>query len=655
MCEDKCSITDKCDIPCDISIGDCACSSNHIQKRRIAGISPENWRIKPHFLLLLSSILLFILGFTFQSDTRLKLLFLGLSYTLSGWDIVLKAVKNILKGMFFDENFLMTLASLGAFMLGEHPEAAAVMLFYKTGEILQDAAVNKSRKSIRSLMDIKPDYANLKTENGVFRVSPVDVTPGELIIVKPGEKVPLDCTVEEGNSFIDTTALTGESVPREVHPGDTVLSGSVNVNGVITARVTKSFSQSTVSRILELARNAAERKAPAEKFITRFAHYYTPGVVAAAFLTAVIPPVVLGSYDFGTWLHRSLVFLVISCPCALVISIPLSFFGGIGGASRKGILIKGGNYLEALNNVDTIIFDKTGTLTRGVFKVSDIVPAPGFTKEYLLELAAHAEVHSNHPIAKSIMEAYGKQPEAAKIEQYEEIGGLGIKAVFNGRNVLAGTERLIRKHIGTETGIPNVEGTVLHISVDNQYAGYITVSDDIKKDSAAAITQLKAQGVARIVMLTGDSEYTARKVGNELGLDEVYSELLPHQKVEQLERLQDGIKGRRLVAFAGDGINDAPVIARADIGIAMGALGSDAAIEAADIVLMTDEPSKLVEALKIAKRTRNVVWQNIVFALGVKLIIMALGVGGFASMWEAVFADVGVALAAVFNTLRLIK
>jgi len=616
--------------------------------------------LKKHFLLLGLSIIIFAIGLSANLPIWFELLLFGLSYLTAGVDVIYKAVRNIIRGQVFDENFLMSVATIGAFAVKEFPEAAAVMIFFKLGELFQDMAINRSRKSIKALMDIKPDFANLKTAEGSTKVSPADVKIGDSIIVKPGERVPLDGTVLEGSSFIDTSALTGESDPRTVNPGDAVLSGSVNVSGLLTMEVTKNLSQSTVTRILDLVENAASKKAPAENFITKFAKYYTPAVVFAALLIALLPPVITGGYEFGKWIYRALIFLVISCPCALVISIPLSFFGGIGGASKKGILVKGGNFLDALNDVGAVVFDKTGTLTKGKFKVSKVAAENGFSIDEVLEMAALAEAHSNHPIAKSIFEAYGKKIDEKRIAKYEEISGYGIKAVIDGKQVLSGNDRLL--HIGgcVEHNTCNVLGTVIYVAVNNTYAGYITISDEVKHDSAKTVSELRTMGISKIIMLSGDNSQTAQKIGSMLGVDEVYSELLPHQKVEQFETIQEKLrsmtkKRKNKLVFVGDGINDAPVLARADIGVSMGALGSDAAIEASDIVLMTDEPFKLVEAIKTARRTRSIVWQNIAFALGAKLIVLILGAGGIATMWEAVFADVGVAIIAVLNAMRMLK
>lgn len=578
-----------------------------------------------------------------------------LSYCLSGGDVIVSAAKNITRGEIFDENFLMTIATIGAFIIGEFAEGVAVMLFFQAGEFFQSLAVNRSRNSIAALMDIRPDYANLKTPQGERRVSPMEVGINQLIVIKPGEKVPLDGVVVEGNSMVDTTALTGESVLREVEPGSSILGGFINKGGLLLVRVTKEFKESTVSRILELVENAGSRKAPTENFITKFARYYTPMVTGVAALLAIVPPLIISEASFSDWFYRALIFLVISCPCALVISIPLSFFGGIGGASRNGILVKGSNYLEALNQIEAVIFDKTGTLTKGVFKVTKINPADGFNEESLLEYAAYAESYSNHPIAESILRRYERSVNKELIKGYEELSGKGTKVQYDGKEILAGNQRLMEQE-GIIFTAPQETGTVVHVAVEGKYAGYILIADEVKPDAAMTIAGLKEAGVNRLVMLTGDIRAVGEKTARQLGIDEVYTELLPDQKVEQMEqieKLRSNKKGK--IVFVGDGINDAPVLARADVGIAMGGLGSDAAIEAADVVLMTDEPSKLLTAIKIAKKTRKIVWQNIILALGVKLIVLALGAGGVATMWEAVFADVGVALLAVLNAIRVMK
>ncbi|UZQ48881.1 heavy metal translocating P-type ATPase [Clostridium kluyveri] len=596
----------------------------------------------------------FIVGSILDLSFWPELIVFLISYIIVGGEIVLKALKNITRGQIFDENFLMSIATIGAFAIGEFPEGVAVMLFYQVGELFQDIAVNRSRKSIAALMDIRPDYANLKVGNEIKKVSPEEVSIGDIIVVKPGEKIPLDGKIIEGNSMVDTSALTGESVPREVEAGHDILSGCINKNGVLTIEVTKEFGESTVAKILDLVQNASSKKAPTENFITKFARYYTPVVVIAALLLAILPPLVIQGATFSTWIYRALVFLVISCPCALVVSIPLGFFGGIGGASKNGVLIKGSNYLEALNDVDTVVFDKTGTLTKGVFKVTEINSAKGINNDELLEYAAYAESYSNHPIAQSILKAYGKEIDKEKIESYDEISGHGTKVKFREKEILAGNVKLMKRE-NISYNQEELAGTVVHMAVDGKYAGYILISDEVKDDSARAIKALKSAGVRKTVMLTGDNKTVGYKVAKQLGLDEVYAELLPDQKVEKVEMLDKQKTPNKKLIFVGDGINDAPVLARADIGVAMGGLGSDAAIEAADVVLMTDEPMKLVTAIKIAKRTRRIVLQNIIFALGVKFIVLILGAVGIASMWTAVFADVGVSVLAVINAMRALK
>ncbi|MDR1589259.1 MAG: cadmium-translocating P-type ATPase [Oscillospiraceae bacterium] len=596
---------------------------------------------------------LFVAGMILKLDARAELAIFLAAYLLIGGEVVLLALKNISRGQIFDENLLMSVATIGAFAIGEYPEGAAVMLFYRVGEAFQEYAVGRSRKSITALMDIRPDFANVKVGSEIRRVSPEEVNVGDLIVVKPGEKIPLDGAVTDGYSALDTSALTGESLPRDVEPGSEVLSGSINKSGLLTIEVMKPFSESTVSKILDLVQNASGAKAPVENFITKFARYYTPAVVFAAAALAVVPPLALGG-GWASWINRALVFLVVSCPCALVISIPLSFFGGIGGASRNGILVKGSNYLDALHNVDTIVFDKTGTLTKGVFAVTELVPASGFSRDSLLELAACAEAGSNHPIAVSIQKAYGEAILRERIAEYEEIAGHGVRVRVDGLTVLAGNGKLM-----TDAGIafdtPDTLGTVVYLAADGVFAGYITIADEVKPDSKSAIAALQALGVRKTAMFTGDAKAVGEKIGRELGLDEVCAELLPQHKVEQLEKLFEARSGKGKLLFVGDGINDAPVLARADVGVAMGGVGSDAAIEAADVVLMTDEPSKLADAIKISKKTRTIVMQNIVFALAVKGVILALGALGYATMWEAVFGDVGVAVIAILNAMRAMR
>lgn len=577
-----------------------------------------------------------------------------LSYLLIGGKVILRALRNITRGQVFDENFLMVIATIGAFAIQEFPEAVGVMLFYQIGEFFQDLAVHRSRRSVSELMDIRPDYANLKEGEQERKVPPEEVATGQIILVRPGEKVPLDGTVLEGRSVLDTSALTGEFVPREAEPGTGILAGFINKSGLLTVEVTKTYDQSAVARILDLVENASSRKAPTENFITKFARYYTPAVVLGAAMLAVLPPLIIPGALFSDWVYRALVFLVVSCPCALVISIPLSFFGGIGGASRSGILIKGSNYLEGLNSVRTLVFDKTGTLTEGVFEVIKISPAAGMSKDELLELAALAESYSSHPIAASILRSYGMEADKNQIKSYREIPGHGVKAQIRGKDVVAGSSRLLEDEKIPFT--PAAEsGTIVYLAVERRYAGYIVIADKVRPDSPEAIRGLREAGIQKIVMLTGDNKEVGERISKELGFDEVYTELLPDQKVSVLEEIDSLKQPGTKVAFIGDGINDAPVLARADIGIAMGGLGSDAAIEAADIVLMTDEPSKILSAVNIARRTRLIVWQNIIFALGVKAAVLLLGALGLANMWEAVFADVGVALIAILNAMRVLK
>ncbi|TWH80693.1 heavy metal translocating P-type ATPase [Sedimentibacter saalensis] len=583
----------------------------------------------------------------------LKIIFFVVSYLFAGYDVVNNAFRNILRGDLFDENFLMAVASLGAFAIGEAPEGVAVMLFYQIGELFQSYAVGQSRKSITALMNIRPDYANVKTEDGLEVMDPEDVKIGDIIVIKPGEKVPLDGIVIEGSSMLDTSALTGESVPREIIAGSDLLSGCININGLVTARVTKEFEESTVSKILDLVENAGSKKSKSEQFITKFARYYTPTVVIIAALLAVVPPLIIKEATFSQWIYRALSFLVVSCPCALVISVPLSFFGGIGGASKKGILVKGSNYLEALANTEIVVFDKTGTLTKGVFNVQEIHPE-GISEQELLELTAYAENYSNHPISSSLKRAYKKEINAERVSNVEEIPGHGVSAVVDSKKVSAGNVKLMEK-MGIEYNKNEFSGTVVHVVVENIYAGLIVIADEVKEDSKNAIKKLKNINIKQIVMLTGDTLRAGEKAARELGLDKVYAELLPADKVEKVEELltEKSPKGR--LAFVGDGINDAPVLARADIGIAMGGLGSDAAIEAADIVIMTDEPSKIATAIKISQKTLKIASQNIIFAIGIKLLILLLSAMGYATMWAAVFADVGVAVIAILNSFRALN
>ena len=591
------------------------------------------------------------------------------SYFIIGGDVLVSAVKNILRGQVFDENFLMAIATIGAFAIGEYPEGVAVMLFYQLGELFQGIAVNNSRKSIIALMDIRPDYANLKTDTGIKKVNPEKIKVADIIVVKPGEKVPLDGKIINGNSTFDTSALTGESLPREAKTGDNVLSGFINKTGLVEIEVAKVFSESTVSKILNLVENASSKKSKTENFITKFAKYYTPAVVITALIMAIFPPLLISGATFTDWIYRALIFLVVSCPCALIISIPLGFFGGIGGTSKHGILVKGANYLEALNDVESIVMDKTGTLTKGVFKVTEInvennVKINDFennktdlTQPLLLKYAAHIEKFSNHPIAQSIVSEYensiGKTDENI-VKDFEEISGFGIKANINNHQILAGNSKLMNSENIRFDKKENL-GTVVYIAFDRQYIGNILISDEIKEDSPKAIRGMKANGIKEIVMLTGDNNAIGKNIAEKLEIDKVFAELLPNEKVEKLEEIYKTKSEKGKVVFVGDGINDAPVLARADIGIAMGGVGSDAAIEAADVVIMNDEPSKIVTAMKIAKKTKSIVWQNITLAFTVKLIVLILGLFGDATMWEAVFADVGVALLAVLNATRVLK
>ena len=573
-------------------------------------------------------------------------------YAVAGWDIVWKAVTNILHGQVFDENFLMTIATVGALILGEHSEGMAVMLFYQVGEWFQSYAVSKSRKSITSLMDIRPDYANVERGGKLVQVDPDEVNIGDTIIVKPGERVPLDGKIIKGVSALDTSALTGESMPREVEPGMDVISGCINQTGILTIETTKEFEESTVAKILDLVENASDKKGRTENFISRFARYYTPIVVFAALALAILPPIFL-QQPFGIWIYRALTFLVISCPCALVISIPLSFFGGIGGSSKIGVLVKGSNYLESLAHAEVVVFDKTGTLTKGSFAVSEI-HAVDVKDSQLLEMAAYAEDYSNHPISLSIKAAYGKKIDNSRISDVQEIAGHGVQAVIDGRKILAGNAKLMeREHIKYAPSFS--VGTVVYLACDGTYAGCIVIEDEIKADAAAAIKNLKSSGIRRTVMLTGDADAVGKKVAGRLGLDQAYTELLPADKVDRVEDLLKEKSEKGKLVFVGDGINDAPVLARADVGIAMGSLGSDAAIEAADVVLMTDEPSKIAAVMKIARKTIRIANQNIVFALGVKFLVLILGALGKANMWAAVFADVGVSIIAILNAIRAMR
>lgn len=620
----------------------------------------EEFNLRRDLFFIITSAVLLGLGLIFGDwlhNTPLswaEYTILLLAYLLCGWQVLWTAVRNLSHGKVFDENFLMTVATVGAIVIHQLPEAAAVMLFFKVGEFFQNISINRSRRSIQSLLDIRPDYANLVEDHSLRKVSPEEVSIGQTVVVKPGERVPLDGEVLEGNSLLDTSALTGESVPRSVGAGSPILAGMISKTGSLTIKVTKRFSESSVSRILELVENASSRKAPTEKFITTFARYYTPAVVLGALAVAIIPPLVLAGATFSEWIYRALILLVISCPCALVISIPLGYFGGIGGASKKGILIKGANYLDSLTRIKTVVFDKTGTLTKGNFRVTQIVPSNGFNKEEMLRLAALAEAQSNHPIAQSILEAYGQKVNPAAIKDYQEIPGHGIRAVVEGKTVMAGNDKLLhQQNIVHE--VCCVEGTVVHLVANNQYAGYLVIADEIKEDAGEAIRSLKKLGVEKTVMLTGDSKAVAESVAAKVGVDSFLAELLPEDKVKALEQMEKASAKGGKIAFVGDGINDAPVIARADVGVAMGALGSDAAIETANVVIMTDSPSKLAQGIQVARKTRSIVWQNIIVALGVKGVFVVLGIVGVATIWEAVFADVGVAVLAILNATRAMR
>ena len=599
------------------------------------------------------SLILFLIAMIINFDNELinKCIFI-IAYIIVGLEIVRKALRNIFRGKVFDENFLMTVATIGAFGIGEFPEAVAVMLFYQVGELFQSYAVDKSRKSIASLMDIRPDYANIEKDGKVLKVDPDDVNIGDIIIIKPGEKVPLDGIVIEGNTSLDTKALTGESLPREVTPGDEILSGSINISGLVKVKVSKEYGESTVSKILDLVENASNKKSKSENFITKFAKYYTPIVVIIAVLLVVVPVVFFGG-EFSDWIYRALSFLVVSCPCALVISIPLSFFGGIGGASKMGILIKGSNYLEAIASTEIIVFDKTGTLTEGIFEVQKINPKD-IDENDLLENAAYAECYSNHPISLSIKRAYGKQIDKSKIKSTEELSGRGIVAIINGKNVLVGNEKLLNEN-NIEFEKNNDVGTILYVAIDKKYVGNIVIADKIKEDAKDSIMSLKKSNIKQTVMLTGDRKAVGENVAGILGIDKVYTELLPDGKVEKVEELLKEKSEKGKLAFVGDGINDAPVLALADIGIAMGGLGADSAIEAADIVLMTDEPSKIVDTIRLSKKTMKIVKENIIFAISVKVLVLILSAIGISTMWEAVFADVGVSIIAILNALRVLN
>ena len=604
-------------------------------------------------VIIIISAILFVITLFVKMNQTLQLILMLVAYILLGKDTVLKAIKNVEKGDFFDENFLMTVATLGAIMIGEYPEAVAVMLFYEVGELFQSYAINKSRKSIADMMDIKPEYANVIRDNKSQKIDPDEVQIGETIEIKPGERVPLDAIIIKGESTLDTSALTGESIPVEVREGATILSGCININALIIAKVTKEYFDSTVNKVLDLVENAASKKSTSERLITRFAKIYTPIVIGLAILLAILPPVISGEYNFKLWIFRALSFLVVSCPCAFVISIPLSFFSGIGAASRAGVLIKGGNYLEALSKVDTVVLDKTGTLTKGVFNVQKVIVIDKNIKEdEFISLVAMAESGSNHPISKSIQKYYNKEIDTNSINSIKEISGKGIEAVINNKKILVGNEKLI--DVPNDIIINDI-GTILYVEIENKFAGYIVISDEIKKDAKKTIKDLKDIGIKKSVMLTGDVEKVAKKVGEELGLDEIYSNLLPQDKVSKFEEIIKNKNSKGNVVFVGDGINDAPVLARADVGIAMGAMGSDAAIEAADVVIMTDEPSKIVTAIKSSKKTMKIAMQNIILAFGVKTIALILSALGIADMWMAVFADTGVTILAVLNSFRALK
>lgn len=601
---------------------------------------------------IIASFCLFLLGKVLPVPEPVHFILFFAAYLLTGFSVLKKAFKNITKGQVFDENFLMAVATIGAFGTGDFSEGVVVMIFYRVGELFEQVAVGKSRQSISDLMDICPEIAHVERNGEIEDVDPEEISVDDIIVIKAGEKVPLDGFVVEGTSSLDTSALTGESVPRTVKTGDSVLSGTINLNGLLKVRVTKEFVDSTVAKILDLVENASNKKAKSEQFITRFSRYYTPIVVLVAVVLAVIPPIIL-QQPFSGWIHRGLIFLVISCPCALVISVPLSFFGGIGGASKAGILVKGSNYLELLANAETVLMDKTGTLTKGTFNVTEINSA-SISKEQLLEYCAYAEFYSNHPISLSIKKTYGKEIDAGRLSDVEEISGHGVKAKVDNVIVLAGNEKLMKQQ---NISVPSISfiGTIIHIAVDGIYAGYIIISDEIKPDAWRAISLMKAKGVKKTVMLTGDHRTTGEAVAKQLGIDEVHAELLPSDKVDRVESYLNASNRKGTVVFIGDGINDAPVLSRVDVGVAMGGLGSDAAIEAADIVIMTDEPSKIASAIGISRKTRRIVYQNIIFALTVKFIILVLGALGFANMWMAVFADVGVSVIAILNATRALR
>ncbi|MBC1221187.1 cadmium-translocating P-type ATPase [Nostoc sp. UCD121] len=652
------------------SSGCCSCEHDHHENHNHNHDENHNhghnhdhggeFNLKNEVLSLVAILSLYVPGVIFENQLHNTfysigeyLLFIP-AYLLSGWTVLKTAGRNILKGRLFDETFLMTVSTLGAIAIHKLPEAVGVMLFYKIGELFQDVAVSRSRNSIKALLEVRPDYANIQIEGKLKKVRPETVNIGNIIVVKPGEKIPLDGEIIDGNSQVDTSALTGESVPRTVRLGEIVLAGMINKMGVLSIRVTKLFDDSAIAKILDLVQNAKSKKAETEKFITKFARYYTPIVVFISLAVALLPPLFISGASSSEWIYRALILLVISCPCGLVISIPLGYFGGVGGAARRGILVKGSTFLDTLNSVNTVVFDKTGTLTKGVFKVVKTVALNGYNETELLQLAAKVESHSNHPIAQSILKAYGRKIDEFEVRDYEEIAGYGIRAKVENRVVIAGSDRLLhRENIAHDNC--QLEGTVIHLAVDNIYAGYIVIADELKEDARHAIQALKRMGVERTVMLTGDNQAIASRIAEQLGIDTYEADLLPEEKVNAIEKLLRTAGKHGKVAFVGDGINDAPVIARADVGMAMGGLGSDAAIETADIVIMTDAPSKVAEAIQIAKKTRQIVWQNIGFALAIKAVFIGLGILGIATMWEAVFADVGVALLAILNATRAMK
>jgi Cd2+/Zn2+-exporting ATPase len=621
-----------------------------LDKEKLKEVDDEENERKRSIRRLVFSLIIFVTAILIREPFFLKISLFTVSYLSSGWKVLFKAFKNIRNGTVFDENFLMSVATIGAFAIGEFPEAVGVMIFYEIGELFQDIAVDNSRKSIKSLLNMRPDYANLLVEDKISKVSPEDVQVGQLILIKPGEKVPLDGVVVKGNSAVDTSALTGESIPRSIEVNDEILSGSINLSGVITVKVLKEYNESTFSKILEIVENASSKKANTEKFITKFARYYTPIVVFSAITLAIVPPLLTGD-PFINWLYRGLIFLVISCPCALVISIPLSYFAGIGRLSKEGVLVKGGNYLETLKNMETLVFDKTGTLTEGVFEVSEIKSYNGIKEDKLLELAAYAENYSNHPIAKSIKEYYNRDIDQDIIDEYEEVAGKGVKARIKENIVLIGNKDLLEEN-GIKTPFLDIDGTIAYIAYNNNFAGYIKISDKIRKGSKDTIKKLKEIGIKNTVLLTGDNKKTAEKVAKYLGIDEYYAKLLPEDKVNILEQY---LKEKPSVGFVGDGINDAPVLARADVGIAMGGLGSDAAIEAADVVIMEDDLLKLVEAKNVSLKTSKIIWQNLAIILTIKILFLTLAAFGLTDMWGAVFADVGVTLVSIFNSLRIFR